>query len=117
MLIRPMSVPADDDRWGTNQMRQRVCTGEHFRRGNAARRNGYVVPLIQAVEDAAVVTGVQTLWLHTESAERIYKSAGREKVETVKREGKKPATLMRRVADGTLTVLTARSNIKLPYSR
>jgi hypothetical protein len=34
-MIRPMSVPADDDRWGTNQMRQRVCTGEHFRRGNA----------------------------------------------------------------------------------
>jgi hypothetical protein len=30
-----MSAAADDDRWGTNQMRQQVRTGEHFRRGNA----------------------------------------------------------------------------------
>jgi hypothetical protein len=61
-----------------------------------ARRNRYVIPLIQAVEDAAAVTGVQTLWLRTESAERIYKSAGWEKVATIRREGKKPVTLMRR---------------------
>src|SRR5450631_3970996 len=45
MLIRPMFVPADDDRWGTNQMRQRVSTGEHFRRGNAddSLDGGFVV--------------------------------------------------------------------------
>jgi hypothetical protein len=35
MLIRPMSAPTDEDRWGTNQMRQRVRPREHLRRGNA----------------------------------------------------------------------------------
>jgi hypothetical protein len=35
MLIRPMSAPTDDDRWGTNQMRQRLGPREHLRRGNA----------------------------------------------------------------------------------
>jgi hypothetical protein len=35
MLIHPVSAPADDARWGANQMRQRVRPREHLRRGNA----------------------------------------------------------------------------------
>ena len=35
MLIHPISAPADDARWGANQMRQRVSPREHLRRGNA----------------------------------------------------------------------------------
>ena len=34
-LLRPMSAPTDEDRWGTFQVRQRVGPREHLRRGNA----------------------------------------------------------------------------------
>ena len=61
-----------------------------------ARRRGYVVPLIQAVEAAALAARMPTLWLHTDSAERIYAKAGWRMVEVVPREGKPAATLMRR---------------------
>ena len=62
-----------------------------------ARRNGYVMPLIRTVEDVAVAVGIPTLWLHTESAEPIYRKAGWRTVEVIQREGgRKPVTLMRR---------------------
>ncbi len=61
------------------------------------RRKGHVISLIEAVESAAVTAGVATLWLHTDTAERIYAKAGWRTVEIVQREGgKPPATLMLR---------------------
>jgi N-acetylglutamate synthase-like GNAT family acetyltransferase len=62
-----------------------------------ARRRGHVIRLIQAVEAAAVAASVPALWLHTDTAERIYAKAGWQTVEIVQREGKKPANLMRRI--------------------
>ncbi|WP_264716502.1 hypothetical protein [Limobrevibacterium gyesilva] len=35
MLIRLITNPTDEYRWGANEVRQRVKTREHFRRGNA----------------------------------------------------------------------------------
>ena len=61
-----------------------------------ARRKGHVIPLIQAVETAAIAASIQTLWLHTEHAARIYTNAGWQAVEIVERKGKLPVTLMRR---------------------
>jgi hypothetical protein len=61
-----------------------------------ARRRGYVIPLIQAVEAASVAAAIPRLWLHTEHAEGIYAKAGWERVEVVQREGKSAVTLMRR---------------------
>ena len=61
-----------------------------------ARRNGYVIPLMQAVEAAAVAASISTLWLHTEHAERIYAKAEWDRVEIVQRSGKPPVTLMRK---------------------
>jgi hypothetical protein len=60
------------------------------------RRRGHVIRLIQAVEAAAVAAAISTLWLHTDSAERIYSRAAWRMVEIVQREGKPPATVMRR---------------------
>jgi N-acetylglutamate synthase-like GNAT family acetyltransferase len=64
-----------------------------------ARRRGRVIPLIRAVEDAAVAAGIPTLWLHTDSAARIYAKVGWRIVEIVQRKGKPAATLMRRDFD------------------
>lgn len=61
------------------------------------RRKGHVIPLIQAVERAAIEASIPTLWLHTEHAKRIYAKAGWQEVEVVKRKGKAPVTLMRRI--------------------
>jgi hypothetical protein len=55
-----------------------------------------VVQLIKAVEAASVSASIPTLWLHTETAERLYARAGWRTVEIVQREGKNPASLMRR---------------------
>jgi N-acetylglutamate synthase-like GNAT family acetyltransferase len=60
------------------------------------RRRGHVIPLIQAVDAAAVAASIPTLWLHTDAAARIYAKAGWRLVEIVPREGKDAATLMRR---------------------
>jgi hypothetical protein len=48
------------------------------------------------VESAALAAVIPTLWLHTDTAERIYAKAGWRTVEIVQRDGKAPATLMRR---------------------
>jgi N-acetylglutamate synthase-like GNAT family acetyltransferase len=61
-----------------------------------ARRRGHVIPLIQAVEAAAVAASIPTLWLHTDTAARIYASSGWRTAEIIQRAGKNPATLMRR---------------------
>jgi Acetyltransferase (GNAT) family len=61
-----------------------------------ARRKGYVIPLVRAVEAACRSAAIPTLWLHTDNAERIYTRAGWCTVEIVHRPGKAPATLMRR---------------------
>ena len=62
-----------------------------------ARRRGHVIPLIHAVEAAATAAGILTIWLHTNSAARIYAKAGWRTVEVVQRDGgETPATLMRR---------------------
>ena len=61
-----------------------------------ARRRGHVIPLIQAVEAAAVAASIPTLWLHTENAQRIYAQAGWRTVEIVDRKGKTAVTVMRR---------------------
>ena len=61
-----------------------------------ARGRGYALALIQAVEAAARSAAVPTLWLFTNTAERVYARAGWRRVETVEREGKSPVALMRR---------------------
>jgi N-acetylglutamate synthase-like GNAT family acetyltransferase len=62
-----------------------------------ARHRGHVIPLIHAVEAAATAAGILTMWLHTDSAARIYAKAGWRTVEVVQRDGgETPATLMRR---------------------
>jgi hypothetical protein len=49
------------------------------------------------VEAAATAAGILTMWLHTDSAARIYAKAGWRTVEVVQRDGgETPATLMRR---------------------
>ncbi len=61
-----------------------------------ARGQGHVHRLIGAVEAACRVAGVATVWLHTQTAERVYARGGWVTVETVDRVGKSAVTLMRR---------------------
>ena len=61
----------------------------------AARRLGHATRLISAVERQAVATGVPTLWLYTNTAERLYARAGWRTVETIQHNGA-PHALMRR---------------------
>jgi N-acetylglutamate synthase-like GNAT family acetyltransferase len=60
-----------------------------------ARGRGHVVRLIAAVEEDARQASISTLWLYTNTAERIYARAGWRTVETVLHDGK-PFALMRR---------------------
>ena len=62
----------------------------------AHRRQGHVAYLIAAVEAACRSASIPTLWLYTNTAERIYARAGWQTVETVERRNKRPVTLMRR---------------------
>jgi GNAT superfamily N-acetyltransferase len=59
------------------------------------RGRGLAAALIAAVEDEAARLGVPRLWLYTRRAERVYRRAGWETVETVVHGGKAYA-LMRR---------------------
>lgn len=61
-----------------------------------ARGRGYAVPLVAAVEEACQSARIPTVWLYTNTAERLYARAGWRAVETVPRHGKRPVTLMRR---------------------
>ena len=60
-----------------------------------ARRRGYAGHLIAAVEREARSGSISTLWLYTNTAERIYARAGWQTVETVEHRGR-PYALMRR---------------------
>jgi GNAT superfamily N-acetyltransferase len=72
-----------------------------------ARGRGYVMHLIRAVEDACRSAGIETVWLHTASAERMYARVGWHSVETIQRQGKRPVTLMRRDLTSVLTACEA----------
>ena len=61
----------------------------------AARGQGLATRLIGAVEDECRKTFIETLWLYTRTAERIYARAGWRTVETIAHNGKSYA-LMRR---------------------
>jgi len=60
-----------------------------------ARGRGYAARLIAAVEQASRAALISTLWLYTNTAERIYARAGWLTVGTVQHRGK-PFALMRR---------------------
>jgi GNAT superfamily N-acetyltransferase len=60
-----------------------------------ARGRGYATRLIGAVEQLARAASIPTLWLYTDTAERIYANAGWWTVEIVQHNGK-PFALMRR---------------------
>lgn len=61
-----------------------------------ARGRSYAVRLVAAVEAACQSARIPTVWLYTNTAERLYARAGWHAVETVPRHGKRPVTLMRR---------------------
>jgi GNAT superfamily N-acetyltransferase len=60
-----------------------------------ARGRGYAAQLITAVEQEACKASISTLWLYTNTAERVYARAEWRTVETVQHNGK-PFALMRR---------------------
>jgi GNAT superfamily N-acetyltransferase len=60
------------------------------------RGRGYVHHLLAAFEAACRAASVRTAWLHTHTAEQVYRKAGWRTEEIVAREGKPPATLMRK---------------------
>ncbi len=60
-----------------------------------ARGRGDAGRLVAAVENEAAANGVRTLWLYTNTAERIYQRAGWRTTEIVQRKGK-PYAVMRR---------------------
>ncbi|HUZ65082.1 MAG TPA: GNAT family N-acetyltransferase [Acetobacteraceae bacterium] len=60
-----------------------------------ARGQGHAGRLISAIEQEARAASVSTLWLYTNTAERVYARAGWQTVETVQHNGK-PFALMRR---------------------
>jgi GNAT superfamily N-acetyltransferase len=59
------------------------------------RGRGYAARLVAAVEEEARRASITTLWLYTNTAERIYARVGWRTVETVLHNGK-PFALMRR---------------------
>ncbi len=61
-----------------------------------ARRRGYVAAVIEAVEAAGRSASIPTLWVYTNTAERVYARAGWRSVETIERRDKLPVVLMRR---------------------
>ncbi len=60
-----------------------------------ARGRGFALRLIGDVEAAARAAGVETLWLYTHSAERLYAGLGWRRIGMFDRGGRE-ATLMRR---------------------
>jgi N-acetylglutamate synthase-like GNAT family acetyltransferase len=59
------------------------------------RGRGYARRLVAAVEEEARTGQISTLWLYTNTAERVYARVGWRTVETVLHNGK-PFALMRR---------------------
>jgi GNAT superfamily N-acetyltransferase len=64
-----------------------------------ARGRGYAGHLIAAVEQAALRASIPTLWLYTNTAERLYARGGWQTFETIQHNGKSFA-LMRRDLQG-----------------
>ncbi|WP_428536114.1 GNAT family N-acetyltransferase [Rhodopila sp.] len=60
-----------------------------------ARGQGYAARLVAAVENTAAAASIPTLWLYTNTAERIYARLGWQTTETIQHNGK-PFALMRR---------------------
>jgi len=60
-----------------------------------ARGQGNAARLIAAVETEACAASISTLWLYTETAERIYAKAGWQTAEIIQHNGR-PFALMRR---------------------
>jgi GNAT superfamily N-acetyltransferase len=65
----------------------------------AARRRGYAVHLIAAVEEACRAASISTLWLYTRTAERLYARNGWRTVETVVHNGRSYALMRRDLVD------------------
>ena len=61
-----------------------------------ARGWGYVTHLLAAFDEACRAASIQTAWLYTNTAERVYLRGGWQVAEIIQRQGKQPATLMRR---------------------
>lgn len=61
-----------------------------------ARGRGHARHLLAAFDAACRAASVPTAWLYTNTAERVYRRAGWQAVETIHRQGKLPVTLMRR---------------------
>ena len=61
------------------------------------RGRGYVNYLFTEFERACRAASVEIAWLYTNTAERVYVRAGWETVEVIRRPGKLPVTLMRRI--------------------
>src|ERR1700722_3884575 len=57
------------------------------------RGRGYAAHLIAAVEQAARTGAIPTLWLYTNTAERIYARAGWRTVDTIQHDGRKFALM------------------------
>ncbi len=60
------------------------------------RRRGYVTHLLAAFDKACAEASIETAWLYTSTAERVYRRAGWDVAEIVQRPDKWPVTLMRR---------------------
>lgn len=60
------------------------------------RGHGHAAHLVAAVEEACRAASIASLWLYTNTAERVYARAGWRTAEVVQRDGKRPVTLMRR---------------------
>lgn len=65
-----------------------------------ARGRGHVRHLLAAFDGACRAASIETAWLYTDTAERVYVRAGWRFAETVQRPGKPPTTLMRRDLSG-----------------
>ena len=61
-----------------------------------ARGRGYVTHLLTAFDKACRAATIETAWLYTNTAERVYLRSGWHFAEIVQRQGKRPTTLMRR---------------------
>ena len=60
-----------------------------------ARGQGYAAKLVSAVEEEARRQSISTLWLYTNTAERIYARLGWRTVETILHDGKPSALMLR----------------------
>jgi GNAT superfamily N-acetyltransferase len=60
------------------------------------RGRGYAYRLLEAFDEACCTAHVETAWLYTSGAERMYLKAGWQVAETIERPTKWPVTVMRR---------------------